>query len=699
VLRWGQTNITEADPAGYDMAWWRDHWKRTRTQGVIINAGGIVAYYPSKFPLHHRADALRDRDLYGELAKAAHDDGIAVFARMDSNRTHEPFFRAHPDWFAIDPSGHPYRAGDLYVTCINSPYYEEYVPAVLREIIERSHPEGITDNSWTGLDRGSPCCCAHCERRFRERSGKPVPTRVDWDDPAYRDWVVWNYDRRLEVWDLFNRVTREAGGPHCLWVGMNSGSVSAQASRFRDVAAIARRAEMLMLDHQAREDAAGFQENGETGKRVHALLGWDKLAPESMAMYQAGRPTFRRASKPEPEARLWVLEGFAGGIQPWWHHVGANQEDRGQFRNIEPLNRWHEENREFLINRLPVASVGVVWSQRNTDFHGRDDPGLLVDLPHRGMTNALIRARVPYLPIHVDDIKRQGGELSVLILPDVAAMSDPQCASVRRFVEGGGHLVATGHTSLYNEWGDPRADFALGDLFGARRPAGRQPSFAEDLAHAKETVHSYLRLLEGRRHSILNSFDETDILPFGGRLERLEVTPGADVLLTYVPPFPVYPPETAWLSTPRTNLPGLVVRTTEKGSRVAYLAADLDRRFGRDNLPDHADLLANLVRWAAGKSIPLAVEGPGLIDCNLYHQPGRMVLHLVNLTNAGTWRAPLHELIPVGPLKVRMKLAADVSGTKVNRLVARRDGSASVSERWATIDVPSVLDHEVIVVT
>jgi hypothetical protein len=49
TLRWGQTNITEIDPAAYDIGWWRQHWKRTRVQGVILNAGGIVAYYPSKY--------------------------------------------------------------------------------------------------------------------------------------------------------------------------------------------------------------------------------------------------------------------------------------------------------------------------------------------------------------------------------------------------------------------------------------------------------------------------------------------------------------------------------------------------------------------------------------------------------------------------------------------------------------------------
>jgi hypothetical protein len=38
AVRWGQTNITERDPLRYDIAWWRDYWKRTAIQGVIINA-------------------------------------------------------------------------------------------------------------------------------------------------------------------------------------------------------------------------------------------------------------------------------------------------------------------------------------------------------------------------------------------------------------------------------------------------------------------------------------------------------------------------------------------------------------------------------------------------------------------------------------------------------------------------------------
>lgn len=198
TLRWGQTNITEADPPHYDIAWWREYWKRTRVQGVIINAGGIFAYYPSKFPLHYRPKTLGDRYLFGELAAAAHADGLVVFARMDSNRAHEEAFRAHPKWFARQKNGDPYRAADRFITCINSSYYDDYLPQILREIIDRSHPEGITDNSWAGLGRGSICYCENCQRSFRDKNGQKIQSEKNWDDPVYQKWIEWNYARRIE---------------------------------------------------------------------------------------------------------------------------------------------------------------------------------------------------------------------------------------------------------------------------------------------------------------------------------------------------------------------------------------------------------------------------------------------------------------------------------------------------------------------
>ncbi len=284
TLRWGQTNITEIDPIRYDIAWWRKHWKRTHTQGVIINAGGIVAYYPSRVPLHRPAEQLGGRDLFGELSRAAHEDGLVVFARMDSNRAHEELYRAHSDWFAVDAEGRPNKAGELFITCVNGPYYDENIPAILREIVEQYHPEGFTDNSWSGLGRGTICHCQNCRRKFRERSDKDLPRSKDWNNPAYRQWIRWNYDRRLEIWDLNNRVTKAAGGPDCIWAGMNSGSVSGQSQSFRDYKAICENADIIMLDHQSRSDASGFQHNDHRrAHRVSARRPGPSLRPRQPA--------------------------------------------------------------------------------------------------------------------------------------------------------------------------------------------------------------------------------------------------------------------------------------------------------------------------------------------------------------------------------------------------------------------------------
>jgi hypothetical protein len=716
TLRWGQTNVTEVDPIRYDIPWWREQWRRTRVQGLIINAGGIVAYYPSKYPLHHRAEFLGDRDLYGELVAAAREAGLVVLARMDCNRADYRFYTERPEWFTRDAQGRPYRQGDLYVTCIHGPYYDEHILGVIREIIERTHPEGFADNSWSGLPRENICYCENCQQKFHDYAGMPLPKSADWSSPAYRQWIVWNYARRTEIWELFNRTTKEAGGPDCLYLGMIGGDVIDQSSRFRDVKAICERTEIIMLDSQARTAGTGFMANHHAGKLLHDLLGWDNLIPESMALYQHARPAYRMASKPEPEVRMWAVEGFAGGLQPWWHHIAAYHEDRRQYRTAEPLWRWHEANQQYLVNRRPVATVGMVWSQENTDFYGQDDVVARVGHPQQGMSTALIRNRIPYLPVHADHIDREAGTLAAMVLPNIGSLSEAQCNSIRRFVEQGGGLLATGESSLYDQWGDRRADFALADLFGAHATASYHGSRgAADPSWETFASHTYLRLhpelrarvdgpqvgleppVTGQRHPALDGLEDTDIIPFGGRLEVVRPDSGAQTLLTFVPPFPIFPPELSWMRYPDTPLPGLILNQFGAG-RVAYLPADLDRCFCRENWPDHSRILGNLVRWAAAGRIPLQVEGLGLVDCSLYRQDNRLVLHLVNLTSTETWRTPMHEFIPVGPIRVKAQLPEGVTGQKARLLVASYDTATKAEDGWVSFTIPSITDHEVVVI-
>lgn len=269
-----------------------------------------------------------------------------------------------------------------------------------------------------------------------------------------------------------------------------------------------------------------------------------------------------------------------------------------------------------------------------------------------------------------------------------------------------------------------RPDFALADLFACHRPAevsatrpGAGRGGAADPIGAfapSPSGHTYLRLvpelrarvdgpragdepaITGTRHPVLSGFEETDLLAFGGSLSSIKVEAGALVPLTFVPAFPTYPPETAWMREPKTDIPGLVLSQRGK-SRIAYMPADIDRRYAREHLPDHARLLANVIRWAAGDRIPLAVAGTGLIDCHLYEQPGRVVLHVVNLTSEATWRAPVDELIRVGPFKITMPLPTGVAKPRARLLVAGTTPAVGAPAGSASLEIPSILDHEVVV--
>ncbi|MEJ7838364.1 MAG: hypothetical protein WKF81_06075, partial [Thermomicrobiales bacterium] len=173
----------------------------------------------------------------------------------------------------------------------------------------------------------------------------------------------------------------------------------------------------------------------------------------------------------------------------------------------------------------------------------------------------------------------------------------------------------------------------------------------------------------------------------------------AQVPLTLVPSFPIYPPETSWMRYPTSGVPGLVLNESG-GGRVAYLAADLDRTFARSRLPDHARMLANLTRWVAGGRIPLAVEGAGFVHCQMYRQGDGLVLHLVNLTGFENGSVPVAEHFPVGPLTVRIEVGevSEVATPTLRCLVAEQSTEIEVKDGWVEFVIERIVDHEVVVI-
>ena len=170
--------------------------------------------------------------------------------------------------------------------------------------------------------------------------------------------------------------------------------------------------------------------------------------------------------------RLRMMTGLAGGAGA---AVALNADptlDRRAAEIAPPVMAWQHTNAAALAGRSPFGLVGLVWSASSADRYGRAESAVLSDAPYRGMVAALVRNHLPYQTIDAQDLTGDLSAFSLLILPNVAAMSDAEAAAVRAFVRAGGALIATSETSLYDLSGAPRTDFALADVFGTHRPAG-----------------------------------------------------------------------------------------------------------------------------------------------------------------------------------------------------------------------------------
>ncbi|MGH7970125.1 MAG: hypothetical protein ACREIC_15500, partial [Limisphaerales bacterium] len=119
-MRWAQLAFVEDDPGNYDPTFWLDYFRRIHADGACLSAGGCVAFYPTKIPLHYRSRWLGDRDPFGDMVKGCRQMGMNVIARTDSHATHQDAYDAHPDWIMVGADGKKRRHWsdpDFWVTC------------------------------------------------------------------------------------------------------------------------------------------------------------------------------------------------------------------------------------------------------------------------------------------------------------------------------------------------------------------------------------------------------------------------------------------------------------------------------------------------------------------------------------------------------------------------------------------------------
>jgi hypothetical protein len=228
---------------------------------------------------------------------------------------------------------------------------------------------------------------------------------------------------------------------------------------------------------------------------------------------------------------------------------------------------FYRRYRDLFTRTQDVADVALLRSYASITYNNAR-----AQLSAILAEQALIEARVPFDLIfdeHLGDLSKY----RVIVLPDAECLSDSQLASIRRFVETGGGLIATGQSGQYDEWRRARVKAGL-----------------EGLIDGQPRARGYEEHVGGMETS--------------GQAVRKEVGQGRSVYL------------------PGLHFDGPMPEMSN------YFR--IENRFWKR--PKNWEDLANAINWAAKDNALLRMGGPQHLVANLVSQPEkrRMMLHLVN---------------------------------------------------------------------
>jgi hypothetical protein len=684
-MRWAQLAFVEDDPGNYDLSFWLDYFKSIHADAACLSAGGVVAFYPTEIPLHYRSRWLGTMDTFGDIVVGCRKLGMNVVARTDSHACHQDVYDAHPDWIAVDGHGskrrHP-SAPEYWLTCALGPYNFDFMTSVHQEIMRKYRVDGIFTNRWSG---SGMCYCEHCQKNFRDFSGLDLPRTLDPQDPSRRKYILWNQKVLFDLWRLWNQEIREIN-PRATYIANAGGG----ALSTLDMKTIGEMAPTLFADRQGRTGLMAPWANGKNGKEYRATMGQKAIVGISSVGIE-DRNRWKDSVQSADETRLWVADGVAQGLRPWFTKFNAKVIDRRWLPVVEEIYQWHYANQAYLRNQKNFARVGMVYSQQTASFYGGEKAKTLVDDPALGFYQALIEARIPFEMVHDGLLDHEHvAQFRTLIFPNIAALSSLQCQQIREFVANGGSVVATYETSLYDEWGVRRPDFGLASLFGASFGGKVQGPMLNSYLSLKKNpaTDAYHPLLKGFEDTtrIVNAANQVDLQPLDQNLfSPLEIVPSYPDL----PMEAVFPPPIA------THNPGVILREPGRG-RVVYFPGDIDRTFWEVLDVDHAKLLRNAVLWATNETAPVTVEGQGVLDISIWGQKNSMTVHLVNLTNPMMMKGPVREVIPVANQHVRIQIPNGSRVVRAMLLVAGRPIPFTNDHGVIAVDVPSIAVHEVI---
>jgi hypothetical protein len=659
ATRWAQITLAEDDPAHFDADFWLQLMLDSKSNATCISAGGYVAYYPTQLEFHHRSKFLGDTDPFGTLVEGARSLGMSVMARVDPHAVHADAAAAHPEWLARDRDGNPiehWAYPGIWLTCAFTPYHREFITEVIREIVREYDVDAVFANRWEGYYGISYSDGAR--KSFWDETRLELP--LEEYGEGWPEYVAWRRRQLGELVGIWDQAVSELR-PHARFVP-NMGALAAR-DLARDLAEPV--APLFIVDKQGRHGIEAPWAAGRNGKRNRGVFP-DRPVQLITSVGPEHRYRWKDSVAPPEETKTWIVDGFAHGAQPWFTKFNASIPDQRWVQPVVEAFNLHATVEPVLRELRPTAEVALLDATRTGQLRAGDNDH------DDGFYQGLVEARVPFefVSDQVMSLERLQA-FKVVVLANAEQLSDEQCAILRSYVDGGGSLVAAYQSSLYDENGEARADFGLGDVLDVRLT---EPSRA--------VQNNYIALMDP--HPLNAGFEGTTRIIGGTHI--IGVSSDAVAPFRFIPDFPDLPMEEVY-QREAPDKPAVVCTENAAGGRTVYFPFNLGALFWEALQSDHGRLIANAVWWALGKTPDVTVEGAGLVDVAVHRGETGVAVALVNLTNPMAMRGPIRETLPLPPQTVSIAVPTDQ--VKIRLLVAGVDVEPTVLNGRAEVLIPT----------
>ena len=703
--------IRDVDCRDFDVSRFIDDLASMHATFFSFFLGGYVTTYPTALPYQRMSPYLEGRDLAGDIIVAAHNAGLKALGMIDLGQIPDNAARDHPDWCAQDREGNPLlRMPGLYAACPMGGYQTTYIHEILEEILQRYGAGSGRRLDCIKFGGGSfgfsheVCYCPSCTAGFLAETGYELPLQKNWTNPVWRTYTGWRLDRaRQRVEQLGQAVQRLDPEMPFMGNSVAFGDPGWTVGASIDVESQAAVADAVQVEIQTR---ARYSE--ETHTASWQWISWPAETARFMTSvsdapiwvvtsYFLAWP-WRRSAMAPVEQKVYLAQVAANGADPMVNLSGgppAVHEDPRGFDVIRDLYGFLARNREVYEGDTSGATVALVYSLETMFFYGEDDPEGRYLHEIRGIEQALHQAHVPF-DIISTRFGPEGrldaeslGRYRVLVLPNLACLTEAEAKVLRGFVENGGSIVATFETSLCDREGLRRDEFALADLLGVSY-SGASPSSMASFESGYKQV--YMDLVA--KSEVLAGLEGTSVLPMGGDYCVVTPAPDTTLLATLSAPFVVFPEGWSYPTTEASEDALLVAREHNGGGRTVYFAGSPGALYWAMPYPDLARLITNAVNWAAGAPQPLQVAAPPTLQVSLRVQPGRRMVHLINLTGGERF---FRELVPLRDVRVALRLQAGGSVAGAHLLSDRQPlAVTSDGDLWG-VSIPEIRDYDVLV--